>query len=139
MINTSGYDNVYKALREHLETHSIYTPIIKQTPTGEEYPLVVVEEIENSTIARTIYGFDSISLIGIEIEINAKEKTVGLKKVSGRTIATELKCLVDEVCTDMYGMKRVNVKPTPNVDNSTMYRIVMRYNAKQNDRRSVFY
>lgn len=138
MINKSGFDCVFESIQQHLTLHSINSPVIKTTPTGDIYPLVVVDDADNPNVARTTDGIDSISLVGIEINIYAKEKTVGTKKMSGRSIAIELRGLIDEVCTDMYGMKRIMCKPTPNIDNA-IYRITMRYNAKQNDNRSFFY
>lgn len=136
-MNQNLFNSVYKELKNHLEKNSNYNPTVKTIPTGETYPLVVVEEVENSISSRTSCGIQTTSLIGIEINIYTKAKPIGTIKYANRTIAIELSNLVDEVLDKMYGMRRVTSKPTPNVD-TTIYRKTMIYNRIQNDNRSRF-
>ncbi|MEG0552436.1 MAG: hypothetical protein RR533_02740 [Carnobacterium sp.] len=133
------YNCVYRTLYETIRLKSKFSPYVKPILTGSDYPIVVIESVENTTLQRLNGGLESISLIGIEINIYTKQMTVGTTTYMAVNVAKEIRNIVDEVCTDMFDMKRVLCKPTPNLDNGAIYRLTMRYNAKQNDNRSSFY
>lgn len=128
MINEHAFDIVYETLKEYLKNYSVYDPIVKTTPSGSEYPLVVVEEVDNFIKDRTAYGNESTSMMCIEVNVYADKKTVSnTKSVAGRTIAREIRNHVETVLGDFFGMVRVSSRPTPNID-TTLYRYTMRYN-----------
>lgn len=137
MINEYAFDVVYGTLKEYLKNYSVYDPVVKTTPSGDKYPLVVVEEVDNFIKERTAYGNESASMMSIEVNIYADKKAVSNSKtVAGRTIAREIRNHVEAVLGDFYGMSRVSSRPTPNID-TTLYRYTMRYNGIVGNRNHV--
>ena len=137
-MNQNVFNASYVELKKRLEEIKEYNPIVKTTPSGTLYPMVVVENVENSILSQSTCNRESTSLIGIEINIYAKSMSIGTTQLSNRTIAIELSNIVDNVLVKEFSMKRVTCKPTPNVD-TTIYRITMIYNTKQNDNRSRYF
>ena len=137
-MNSFCYDKVFKTLKEYVPQNSEYSPDVNKTNEGDIFPKVVVEENDNRLLSRDNMRVTSISSVDIVIDIYARSKTVGTTTYSRRAIAIEIRNLCDEVCSDIYGMKRTLCKPTPNVD-SDIYRITMHFIANQNDMRNYLY
>ena len=138
MINRSMFEKIYHTAKKYLEENSVFSPKVLKVPKGESFPRVVIQMISNVNDARDSHGFISHSLIGIEADIYALEKTYDDKKYSAQQIAEEISEHCSIVFEEGFGMKRNLCQPTPNAD-TDIYRITMRFSVLQDDKRNVFF
>lgn len=138
MINRSMFEKIYQTAKKYLEQNSVFSPKVLNVPKGESFPRVVIQMISNANESRDSYGFISHSMIGIEVDIYALEKTYGDTKYSAKQIAEGISDDCSIVFEEIYGMKRNLCQPTPNAD-TDVYRITMRYAALQDDKRNVLF
>lgn len=95
--------------------------------TPPNFPAVFIEESDNYTSTENLSSSDTEAFSTIMYEVNVYSNKGNTSKSEAKSIAN----IIDEV---MYGMNftrisRVNV---PNLENSSIYRITMRYRAKTN-------
>lgn len=138
-MNTSGFDYVYAVVNKYVSAHSEIGNIdISTTTEGSDYPKIVMTDIENSISSRTTGGMESISLIGVEINIYAKTKTVNGSIKTGRQITRYIAELVDRAISEYCGLRRVTSRYMENAD-PQIDRYIMRYNGYQHDQKGFFY
>lgn len=138
-MNTNGFDRVYDTIKTVVLNNSEIGDVnISTTTEGSKYPKIVVSDIENSIASRTTGNMESISLIGIEINIYAKTKKVNGSIYTGRMQTRHLAKLVDAAVSDICGMSRITARSIDNAD-PQIDRYIMRYNGYQHDQRGFFY
>lgn len=131
------FNEVKNNLKSYLLSESLYKPLVTTIPTNETYPKVVIEKVNNREYGTDTGRFNVLSSMPIEINIYAQDKTVGTKKLSGRTIACEIEEHIIKFMGEYYGFKRTMDKPTPNID-KTVYRITMQYQTNINEKFNKF-
>ena len=138
-MNTNGFDKVYDTIKTVVLNNSEIGDVnISTTTEGSKYPKIVVSDIENSIASKTTGNMESISLIGIEINIYAKTKKVNGSIYTGRMQTRHLAKLVDVAVSDICGMSRITARAIDNAD-PQIDRYIMRYNGYQHDQRGFFY
>ena len=140
IINLDIYDKIFQALKQFLQTESLYSPIVSKMELRQtdKFPLVVITEEDNSYLTGTTRLEETRSKLDYEINIYATDKKVNNTLVSKQEIARELAGLVDNVLGYNLRMIRRSCRPTPNLDKN-IYRITMRYRAKVNDNTGKLY
>lgn len=131
------YDEVRNGLKNYLSQNSTYKPSVKPFASGNDFPYVVFEKINDTERESDSSRNTVISSIEFEINIYAKDMSIQNKMVAGRSIATEIEESIKRYMGDRLGFKRNYDRPTPNID-ETVYRITMRYQIKFNERRKYF-
>ena len=127
------FEDTKKGLKEYLSFKSLYSPFVTSNSNMNIFPKVVVEMADDREIKTDTKRFNVISSKYIEINIYAQDKTVGTKKVSGRTIAREIETHIKNYMGEYLNFKRTLDTPTPNLD-TTVYRITMRYQKNINEK-----
>lgn len=103
--------------KAYIKANSKYSPnVVKSTPTEPQFPLVLIPECKITLDEETLKHGEKRYRIRYEIEIYATDQTVGIKKVSKRTIISELQKLVYEVFEDHYGLLGHDPRVIPNAD-----------------------
>ncbi len=121
-------DDVFQDVKKYVLEKSKYAPkILKTTPQEiSTFPLIVVEETDDSlndeTLKYTQQKFDKT----IEISIYTIDKTVNGKTIAKEIISNELKILVNDILDNKYHLNRRSCKPTPNMDRN-VYKLSIRY------------
>ncbi|MCM1437788.1 MAG: hypothetical protein NC131_01060 [Roseburia sp.] len=129
------YDKILKALKEYNETleQNYGNVVVGTSPSTPTYPLTVFDEIRNDPLTRTnIRPLDRVDNLGYELEIYAKTKGSVNKQTIARKIAKEL----DDFLTERIGLQQLSMNPVPNVNDSSIYRINIRYSAKYFENRA---
>lgn len=124
-------DAVYRDLKQHLATRCEYGPRVvqKSLKQSDKFPLVTVEEDDNSNVLVDTTFRDKTDKVAITINIYAEDLASGNRTISNANVAKEISVLVDEVLGRKYKMLRTACKRTPNLDDN-IYRITMRYTKK---------
>lgn len=128
------YDEILEALKAYNETleQNYGNMIVGISPSTPTYPLTVFDEIRNDPYRRTnIKPLDRVDNLGYELEIYAKTKGSVNKQTIARKIAKEL----DDFLTGI-GLQQISMNPVPNVNDSSIYRINIRYSAKYYENRA---
>lgn len=85
-------DKIYPELKSYIENNSIYQPlVVKNKPSvSKVFPIVPIKLLPSqNTYGNLSYTQENFSF-GIEIDINAQDKTIDDKKVSKRLICEEI-------------------------------------------------
>lgn len=85
-------DKIYPELKSYIENNSIYQPlVVKSKPSvSKVFPIVPIKLLPSqNTYGNLSYTQENFSF-GIEIDINAQDKTIDDKKVSKRLICEEI-------------------------------------------------
>lgn len=135
MLNLKGFDKVLSVLNERLRKYDSSIEVAT-TPEGTRFPLVVVTDIENQSVNRTYGGIESYSVLSIQVDIYARQKTFKNITYSGRNITRKIACEVDYILTEC-GLKRTSSRAVQNADRS-IDRYVMTYTVLQNDNKNYF-
>ena len=131
------YDEVRNGLKNYLSQNSTHKPVVKPFASGNEFPYVVFEKINDIERESDSSRNTVISVVEFEINKYAKDISIQNKRISGRSVATEIEEVIKRYMGDRLGFKRSYDRPTPNID-ETVYRITMRYQVKLNERRKYF-
>ena len=92
IVNKVFYEKIFPELKEYLETNSVYQPLVTDyKPTSSnQFPIVPIKLLPSqNTYGNLSYTQENFSF-GIEIDINAQDKTIDDKKVSKRLICEEI-------------------------------------------------
>lgn len=122
------YDKIFEALKAYNDTleQNYGNAIVGSSSINTTYPQTVFEEIRNDPLRRTnIKLLDRVDNLGYEVEIYAKQKG----KIDKKTIAREIAKLLDDFLTNVIGLKLLSMNPVPNLNDSSIYRINLRYSA----------
>ena len=118
-------NDVFSAIATDLraEYPSIYV-VGEYVKTPSKFPCVSIIEMDNQSYRNTEDSASSENHVSVMYEVNIySNKTVG-KKMECKVIAS----LIDERMLAL-GFARTMLQPIPNLDDSTIYRIVGRYSA----------
>lgn len=129
------YDEIFEALKEYNDTleENYGNVIVGTAPSDPTYPLTVFDEISNAPSRRTnIKPLDRVDGLGYELNIYAKTMGEVLKQTIARAIAKQL----DDFLTVEIGLTQLSMNPVPNVNDSSIYRINIRYSAKYYENRA---
>lgn len=111
---------------------------VKCSPTYQDrskvFPLVTVEEYDNSVYEKTQDSGNSENHARLLYEVNVYSNLTSGKKAQ----AKELMKKVDEVMAKM-GFVRSYCSPTPNLSDSTVYRITARYKAIADKEQNIYW
>ena len=125
MIQTNVVDGFIELIDEKLKEQLPFPCVVRGIPTGDDYPLITIEEISN--IDTNLLPFsERRSNIGIEINIYTKRLTVDGNTYNERQVANAIRSVIGTAIAEA-GLRRVSDVPTPNVD-TTLYRQTMRFN-----------
>lgn len=122
------YDEIFEALKAYNNSleQNYGNTVVGSPPSSPTYPLTVFEEIRNDPLRRTnIKLLDRVDNLGYEVEIFAKTKG----KIDKKIIAREIAKLLDDFLTNVIGLKLLSMNPVPNLNDSSIYRINLRYSA----------
>lgn len=128
-------NQVYSKLREELlvDYPNIYMPQA-YTPQVSTFPCVIVEEKTNlpnlSTI--TTHNTENYSDLMYEINIYTNSQT---KKTDAKAIRDK----INDIMMNYFGMERNYCSNVPNLVDSSIYRIVLRYTCKVDTETQVIY
>lgn len=105
------YDEIYEALKEYLEAHSIYQPTVKKDiPEEKIFPLVIVKLLPYTDDYTTLKYTDKTYDYGLEINIYAMQQG----NIAKQSITNEISNHVETFFNTVY---RMNVKVSKNVLN----------------------
>lgn len=129
------YDEIFEYSEKYITENSKYSPKVLETPPEETkvFPLVVINEVDNTLDDENLKKGDPKYKIEYEIEIYAIDKGNTPKEV----IIQELKTLVNEIFDNHYGMFRRACIPTPNADRN-VNKLYMRYNALIDENKVIY-
>lgn len=122
-------DTIYPELKEYIETNSIYSRnqlVNKNKPTTQPtFPIILVKLLPSTNVYGNLNYSEERFNFGIEIDINAQDKTVNDVKVSKRTICEELTSWIITYFKTNY---RVIITSEPNAPTTdeTVHRAVIR-------------
>lgn len=122
------YDEIFEALKAYNDTleQNYGNVVVGTSPSNPTYPLTVFDEIRNDPLQRTnIKSLDRVDNLGYEVEIYAKTKG----KIDKQTIARKIAKDLDDFLTNVIGLKLLSMNPVPNLNDSSIYRINLRYSA----------
>lgn len=126
-------NEIYQNLKSYLVENSKYSPIVlnKALRQYDKYPLVTLEETENSFNLATTRNRkqEVISNVFFEINIYAVDIKTSNGTISNVIITQELEKLIDDVMSIYFGLRRTSCRPTPNLDD-TIRKTTMRYEGK---------
>lgn len=85
-------DKIYPELKSYIENNSIYQPlVVKNKPSvSKVFPIVPIKLLPSQNTYGNLSYTQEIFSFGIEIDINAQDKTIDDKKVSKRLICEEI-------------------------------------------------
>lgn len=130
------YDEILEVLKEYNETlkaENYGNEIVSVSTSDTTYPQTVFEEIRNDPSRRTnMKPLDRVDNLGYELEIYAKDKG----KIKKRTIARTVMKQLDDFLTQRIGLQQLSMNPVPNVNDSSIYRINIRYSAQYFENRA---
>ena len=109
-LNTLTFSDTVKDIRE---AYSKKKPV---------YPMISVDEINNAT-RTALVGEERLSNLGYQIDVYSKD----MYPRSGRDICRGIVSIVDTNLQSQYGMKRVSYVEIPDPNDTTVFRITLRY------------
>lgn len=118
MINITLYDELYSDIKSSLEQSPLGVKVYKK-PIGTSFPLVVIQEIDNSETTR------QTTSLSIEVNIYTKDKPINGVMFDDITIARNINETISNYMNKR-GFKRIYSRPTPNID-SNVYRLASVY------------
>ena len=132
MINIENivFDRVVKRVREVFPDIFMTGEYVKSPPS---FPAASLVEMDNSTRIETIDSGSNENHANVMYEVNVySNKTVGKKSECKAIIA-----LIDEEMLKL-GFSRVTLTPVPNMNDSTIYRMVGRYRAAVSSNHTIY-
>lgn len=135
MISTV-FDKIYADIEKCLEAFKIDINVYTELK-GNDYPMVVVDEIRNDSFKKTTCRREGVDIVGISVDIYCKETEIENTVYSGRTLARDIMKYIDYICCNEYGLDR-KMTAAPNVDDS-IYRINLKYTSKISVSRGFIY
>lgn len=134
-MDITVYDKILAALQAHNDSleQNYGNVVVGTAPSQPTYPLTVFDEIRNDPLQRTnIRPLDKVDNLGYEVEIYAKTKG----SVSKQTIARKIAKEIDDFLTQVIGLRQLSMNPVPNINDSSIYRINLRYSAQYFENRA---
>lgn len=124
-------EKIYPNLKTYVESNSLYNPLVtKSKPSvSNVFPIIPVKLLPNTSRYSSLSYDEEIFSFGIELDINAQDKTVNGSKVSKRTICEELTSLVVNFFKTNFRMT-VYIDPNAVSTDSTVHRTLIRVNGK---------
>ncbi len=106
------------------ETFSVTIKSIRSaySKLAPEYPMIAVSEIENSN-RTSILGKERFSDLGYQIDIFSKD----IYPTAGADICSDIGSVVDNYLQSTYGFTRVTTIRLPDISDSTVSRLSLRY------------
>lgn len=129
-IENSVFNTVAMRVREQYPGIYIVGEYVK---SPSSFPSVSLMEMDNSVNAETIDSGSNENHVNVMYEVNVySNKTTGKKSECKAIVA-----LIDEEMVSM-GFARVNLTPVPNMNDSTIYRMVARYRATVSSNNTIY-
>lgn len=120
-------NKIYPELKQYVETKSIYEPIVvKNKPSVSKiFPIVPIKLLPSqSTYGNLSYTQERFSF-GIEIDINAQDKTVDETKISKRIICEEITSWIIKYFKENYRVTTY-IEPNATITDDTVHRALIR-------------
>lgn len=120
-------NKIYPEIKEYVETNSKYEPlIVKNKPSvSNVFPIIPIKLLPSkNTYGNLSYTQERFSF-GIEIDINAQDKTVNDEKISKRTICEEITALVIKYFKENYRVT-IYVEPNAIITDNAIHRALIR-------------
>lgn len=122
---------IYPELKQYVEEHSIYKEedknlIVKNKPSvSKQFPIVPVKLLSSqNTYGNLSYTQERFSF-GIEIDINAQDKTIEGNKISKRIICEEITSWIIKYFKENYRVI-ININPNAPITDELTHRAVIR-------------
>lgn len=135
-MNIQVYEDIFTAYKRLMESTQ-YQPVVLKKPNGAIYPLITLEMIDNPLDSISTDRNVTYSKPDYEVNIYAPDVELDGVSIDGVTVAWSIASDTDKFMIAA-GMHRTSCRPTPNIDKD-LYRITMRFNAKQDDYRGRLY
>lgn len=122
------FDNtIFPNLKAYLEEHSTYSPLItlSKPSVSKVFPIVAVKLLPSTNIFGNLSYTEERYRFGIEIDINAQDKTVSGSKISKRIICKELTSLIIEYFKNNFRVT-INIEPNAISTDETVHRALVR-------------
>lgn len=131
------YDLIFNAYKSYIETNSQYgARVVKyNTNTSTYFPLVTFTQSNAIDINNSTYNIDEIEELYFTIEIYTKNKGSNSKVIAAQIIDKELEQLTLGFFKKL-NMKKTLDRPTPNIDDSIMRRVIQ-YQCEVNNRMNI--
>lgn len=104
---------------------SIRSAYSKLSPT---YPLITVNEVDNRTL-KALLGEEYLSSLMVQVDIYSKDMAINNVPTAGKTVTENLATIVDSGLQSYYGMSRTSYVKVPDVGDSTIFRLTMRFSS----------
>lgn len=92
------------------------------------YPLITVNEVDNRTL-KALLDEEYLSSLMIQVDIYAKDMAINNVPTAGKTVTENLATIVDDGLQSYYGMSRTSYVKVPDVGDSTIFRLTMRFSS----------
>ena len=102
---------------------SVREPYSKLAPA---YPMVIVDEVNNTTLL-ALKGEERLSSVVYQVEVFSKDMLVGSTITSGVDVCKSIGKLIDSELNTIYGMTRTSAVSTPDINDATVSRYILRY------------
>lgn len=118
---------IYPELKEYVEFNSIYEPIVvKNKPSVSKiFPIVPIKLLPSQNIYGNLSYTQEKFSFGIEIDINAQDKTVSDTKVSKRMICEEITSWIIKYFKENYRVTTY-IEPNATITDDTVHRALIR-------------
>lgn len=127
IVNKVFYEKIFPELKEYLETNSVYQPLVTDyKPTSSnQFPIVPIKLLPSqNTYGNLSYSEETFSL-GIEIDINSIDQTIGETLISKRKICEEITQWVIKYFKENYRVI-LYVEPNATTTDDSVYRTLIR-------------
>lgn len=115
----AGIENeLFKNAKKYIIENSEYSPFVISNfiSQAEVFPIVIIEETDDSLSEETLSLGEQKLDLTYEIEIYAMDKVVNGKKIARQVIIDELKNIINDVFENQYGFTRMTSTPRQNID-----------------------
>ena len=124
-------NDIFKEAKKYLlDELSEYVPKILPSlpvnPTSSKFPLIIIEQINDITIEKTLKNGESKLRLVFEIEIFAKDTTINQTIIAKKDVISSIKSKVNNFFEEMRGFERTASNPRQNIDLDVV-RHYMRY------------
>lgn len=115
------YTQILSELKTYLHENSLYNPdVFKKEPNTKKFPIVIMKELNDSSIYTTLKYTDEIYYLGYEINIFAMQKG----NVSNMTIANEITNKIEQFFKDNYKVRLNTRRDVENIDPTVFRNII---------------
>ncbi len=101
-VNELYKEKIYPELKEYIETHSLYSPVITKVYTEQSkvFPIVTVQLVRERQVFNNLTWGEKTYPFRIDINVYANDKTINNTKVSKIVITDEISGIIEDYFND---------------------------------------